>query len=304
MEKFFNDPAHAFDFALRALCCALAGVIFLLVFLLYPYIPQQYLTHFALLMQTIALLVVSYLALTPAIRDLRDIVFYEWVWYMVWGFAYFAQCDWYDANWFYRNLMSNWTSLLAAIRILWFATPGTHLSANWPIFGIIGFITRARHRENAPPTLTTSTLVWALIWLCYPLAWYCAIYAVNTAAVWLMVTCGYAVVRLGKRAAIAFTASIRKAQQNQAALDATLPKIAALQDALAKAAANQPLPRTRTEALVVMQKWLSPDELLVLNAMREVHPRVIPMLVDSLLNLAGNIPRPPLTLVPKPGDDQ
>lgn len=304
MDKFFTDPDHGSDFVLRFAFWGLSVVVYLSVVVFYPYVPSQYQTHYALLTQTIAVLTVSSLALTPAMRDLRDIVFYELLWYMVWGYAYFAQCDWYDANWFYRNLMSNWTSFLAVIRLLWFAPPGARLSTNWPIFGIIGFITRTRHRENAAPTLATSTLVWALIWLCYPLAWYCTVYAVNTAAALLMVTGGYAVLRFGKRAAIAFAAHIRKAQQNQADLDATLPQIAALQAALAKAAANQPLPRTRTEALVAMQKWLSPDELLVLNAMREVHPRVIPMLVDSLLNLAGNIPRPPLTLVPKPGDDQ
>ncbi len=48
---------------------------------------------------------------------------------------------------------------------------------------------------------------------------------------------------------------------------------------------------------MALQKWLSADELTVLNAMREAHPRVIPMLGDSILNLAGNIPRPPIRLV-------
>jgi hypothetical protein len=34
--------------------------------------------------------------------------------------------------------------------------------------------------------------------------------------------------------------------------------------------------------------------------MRRTHPKMIPQLVDCMLNLAGNIPRPPLGLVPPP----
>jgi hypothetical protein len=65
---------------------------------------------------------------------------------------------------------------------------------------------------------------------------------------------------------------------------------------------QHPPPRPRAEARMAMQKWLSADEL-VLNAMREAHPRVIPMLVDCILNLAGNIPRPPIRLVSKQDEE-
>ena len=60
---------------------------------------------------------------------------------------------------------------------------------------------------------------------------------------------------------------------------------------------------TREEAMDAMQKWLSEDERAVLEAMRRTHPRMIPVLVDSIMNLAGNVPRPPIALVHKKDGD-
>jgi DNA-binding FrmR family transcriptional regulator len=303
MDKFFNDPIRALDFFLRVLCWALMATVYFSTQVFYPHVAQSFRTPYPLLAEGITLIVLSRFATTPALRDLREILFYEWLWLLIWNGAFFADCDWYVQEWFHLHLAANWMSLIAIIRFAWFATPGARFATDWPIFGIIGFLTRARHQPVVAPTVPSSILVWLIIWLCYPLAWYCTIHKVDTAAGWLMVSGGYMVLYLGKRAANAFAAHIIQAQQNDAELEAVLPQIAALQAALAKAAENYPQPRTRAEAQVAMQKWLSADELAVLNAMREAHPRVIPMLVDSILNLAGNIPRPPIRLVSKQDEE-
>jgi hypothetical protein len=305
MQKLFQQPQFAFDISTRTLFWGLLVLNRLAYLLFLPELAPVLRTPGMLFFQTFFLAVMSVFALTPAIRDFRDVVFFEWIGVLVWNLAYVTKSPWYEPSWFPLQLLENWMTLLATMRMLWFANPAPgSLRTDWPIFGIIGFITRHKHASQVPPTTRSGLLVWSLIWLAYPLAWYVTANKININDGWLFFLGAYIIGRYGIAAAHAFRDHVSLALQIRAELDDVLPQFEALKASLAKAATLHPPIKTRAEAMDAMKKWLSEDERTVLNAMRETHPRVMPALVDSMLNLAANMPRPPLTLVGKRDDEK
>ncbi len=301
INKLFQQPQLAFEITLRSLCVILLMLNRLGYEVFGVLLPPEYRTPFVLFAQTLLLLSVSTIALTPAIRDLRDMLAYEWFWALVWNVAYFTKSPWYESNWLPLQLIINWITILAALRIVWFTSSAAgSLRTDWPLFGIIGFIMRKKHLPKVKPTWQSGLLVWALIWAAYPLAWITTPYAIDLIRIWLFVFGTIAICVFGKKIAIAVREHVSQAIQTQTALQAILPEVERLKTALIKAASQHPPVRTRDEALLLMQQWLSEEERTVLDAMRRTHPKMIPLLVDCMLNLAGNIPRPALGLVPPP----
>ncbi len=304
MQKLFQQPQFAFEITTRTLVWGVFVLNRLAYLLLFPELPPGLHTPGVLLTSTLFLMALSVFSLTPALRDIRDMVFFEWIGILLWNLAYVTRSPWYEPSWFPLQLLENWMTLLATLRMIWFANPAPgSLRTDWPIFGIIGFITRHKYPPQVPPTTQSSLLVWALIWLAYPLAWYVTANKININDGWLFFLGVYIIGRYGIAAAHGFRDHVSQTLQIRAELDDVLPQFEALKAALAKAANEHPPIKTRAEAMEAMKKWLSEDERTVLNAMRETHPRLIPALVDSMLNLAANMPRPPLTLVRKPDDE-
>jgi hypothetical protein len=189
-------------------------------------------------------------------------------------------------------------TLLAAIRIIWF--PGSAVGSirtDWPIFGIIGFCTRHRYKSHNPATYQSGALVWSLIIATYPAAWYITANKINFSDFWLFILGTIIITVFGKSTAFALRDHVKQSLQTQADLADIVPQFESLKASLASSAANHPPIRTREEVMVAMQKWLSEDERTVLDAMRKTHPDMIQPLVDGMINLAGNRPRPGLTLV-------
>lgn len=304
MDRIFRQPQTAFDVALSALCWGLLVLSRLAYSVFETVIAPAMHTPFALILQTLLLVAISIFAFAPAMRDIRDMLFYEWVFVLLWNIAYLTKSDWYEPNWAPLLLVENWMSILAAIRLVWYPRQGGNkFITDWPVFGLLGFATRHRYAPLVPPTTQSRLLVWSLILITYPLAWYVSEKKYNITNAWLFAFGTFVICFYGKKTALALRDHITQSLQTKAELADILPQFEALKTALINAAANHPPIRTHAEALAAMQKWLSEDERAVLEAMRRTHPRMIPTLVDSILNLAGNAPRPPITLVPKKDED-